>query len=607
MTSNNPPVYDQTQKSLWYDFLFNLSYNQNNRSFFNLIKFFGENTEDNINVNFTRKNSNKTTMLTSFAEIYNILSTSSNATNEQERDLWNYLINKGLDFNKSSIEISERQEVNAEYQFLNIIQTQEVGPKDIHPLFDNTREKNMFLLQRHTDIYGIEETKKQLLKYSTMHQCVRENRIEFISFILKNYNLDINSVNEFGETPLMLVNKPDMLEIILAQKPNALLKDSYNSDAIKRFTSNIRAGHNEFMDMAITLEKYIIANPQFNQESQEDQIKRKEATLLNFVETDKTKKDIEDYIKKVKLKKTSHIVNSDGLNLAYITLSKQSWSKFFLFYDQENSQFKSPKTGTSYLELMLFQHIRSKLEPATNILHVLIKDYKGDVAELIENFTQQQINKSIPFSIPQWINAEKSFSRFLTAKTDTNINFKSLSNNNIYSVDDYEKQKEAVLHNFKTLTDIILILKPEQKLTFEFNEFINWGTNKEDEFRLDVCGFMNYQLVKEYTFINRDKFSEKHMQNIEKTDEKIIETIIKQLQIHEKEKDFQNYMLRNRNEDLYKMMGYYLEDENLINNITDSHLEDIKKGDNYLANRIQYHRLQNKIATNENKSNKFKI
>lgn len=612
MTSNDLITYDKTQNSIWYDFLFNLSYRGHNKSFLDLLKFIGDNTKDNINVKFIRSKGDTTRLHTSFEEIYKITGEFSYITSKEERDLWNYLIEKGLDLKSESIRIKKENQnevdpqiIANEYEALKMIQDKDVDIEYYHSLFTNLKHKNIFLLEKHSEIYGLEETKKYLLKYLTLHQAVKDNNIEFTSFLFDKYKIDVNTKDEQGQTPLMLVRSPELLELILTQKPNAILKDIENNDAIKKFSYKIKSGHNEFMQMAISLEKYILENPAINQETHEEQVKRKEDVLINFVETDKTKKDVETYIKKVKLKNLDKIVNKDGLNLAYISLKKESWAKFFMFYSNENSQFATPKTNITYLQVMLGKYIRSRIDPAKDILNVLIKDFKGNIGDVIENLVQEQIEQGIPFQLPEWIIKNNVFSQFITNKTNLIPTFKSLDK--IYNFEDFENKKKDISNNLNTFINIIKITKPNHQLTFDFSPAIQWSPYKENDLLISKSSLMNFFLIKSYTNENPEIFSKSHIENIEKIDEKNIALLINKIKINTRESKFTSEKSFNSNSDLYASLEYYHKDMRLIRALDDDDLNVIKKDDDALFRKIKYHHLNLTITNKDIKSATKKI
>ena len=243
-----------------------------------------------------------------------------------------------------------------------------------------SKEYQFFLTLYSKEMESIEFT-KLLQEEGFLHFLIKNNRINDLDYVMKNFNTNINLPNKDGIYPITEVSTLQTLKYI----GNKYIidwncKDSEGKNIEQYFAKK---------QNSVNFLNYIKSNKNsLGIPVSKEEIYNK---LLLLVESQHTKKAIESFIKTNDLKDTdfAKIKNNNNENLSFISINQRKFKYFDLFKIPENITERN-NNNIGVLELLLKKRFENtaKIEADTLILQ-LFKHYKEDKDwsfNLISNF-----------------------------------------------------------------------------------------------------------------------------------------------------------------------------------------------------------------------------
>lgn len=232
-----------------------------------------------------------------------------------------------------------------------------------------SKEYQFFLTLYSKEMESIEFT-KLLQEEGFLHFLIKNNRIDDLDYVMKNFNTNINLPNKDGTYPITEVNTLQTLKYI----GNKYIidwncKDSEGKNIEQYFAKK---------QNSVNFLNYIKSNKNsLGIPVSKEEIYNK---LLLLVESQHTKKAIESFIKTNDLKDTDFekIKNNNNENLSFISINQRKFKYFDLFKIPKNITERN-NNNIGVLELLLKKRFENtaKIEADTLILQ-LFKNYKED-------------------------------------------------------------------------------------------------------------------------------------------------------------------------------------------------------------------------------------
>jgi hypothetical protein len=232
-----------------------------------------------------------------------------------------------------------------------------------------SKEYQFFLNLYSKEMESIEFT-KLLQEEGFLHFLIKNNRIDDLDYVMKNFNTNINLPNKDGTYPITEVNTLQTLKYI----GNKYIidwncKDSEGKNIEQYFAKK---------QNSVNFLNYIKSNKNsLGIPVSKEEIYNK---LLLLVESQHTKKAIESFIKTNDLKDTDFekIKNNNNENLSFISINQRKFKYFDLFKIPKNITERN-NNNIGVLELLLKKRFENtaKIEADTLILQ-LFKNYKED-------------------------------------------------------------------------------------------------------------------------------------------------------------------------------------------------------------------------------------
>ena len=381
-----------------------------------LLKFITENTKEDINQNifnievansrYSRYSQNSEINI----KMSNILDILGDFTydndygwdTEYPSKIFNLLEKKGLDFTREveywSIDFEQFNtwnNINNEQDLIQKIKDANITSKFTDVIFNKPlagENRNICLLGHAYKQMSQDEFVSRVIKYQTLHEAVENNNKNLIKFLIEECKIDPNLKNSDLSTPLLNCNTVETLEFLGQYKINWFSKNVLGKDCLSFFTAfTDKEKSKEMIDFAQKRMNETI-NDFVSEEVDQNYIKNRiKQNLLEMVTADKTKKELEDFIKKYKISSFSDIFDENGNSLAQICLEKMNWARYKLFKDHYPLGHTN-KNGIGYLELLFPLYNVPHASKAEEIMFELIKNKNK---EKNPNFTMNIINRAI--------------------------------------------------------------------------------------------------------------------------------------------------------------------------------------------------------------------
>lgn len=284
--------------------------------------------------------------------------------------------------------------------------------KKQHPVYsymELSEKRNIFFINHLLSLNKKENTFLDIKKYNAYHKAVSFNNLEVLQFF-QDIKMDINVLDNNLNTPIMYCKKMETLKLLNNGSPNLLLKNVNGDDVSSLF--NIindlptRKEMVNFIDEQIS--NYINnTNKSHKEEIPQDYIdERVRFNLLKLVQSDKTKKELQDFMKKYKPKDIGTIVDEQGNNLLILSLKSNNWARASLFIDHCDIQYTNYSDHNAlYYLLSKCSLLITRIDDAFPFLNMAISNYdnsKNEKSLFLELLEKQILNMNQGPSIPSW-------------------------------------------------------------------------------------------------------------------------------------------------------------------------------------------------------------
>ena len=255
-------------------------------------------------------------------------------------------------------------------------------------------------------------------------------------FLIQDCKIDPNILDENDSSPLFYVNDFEMIQELAQYDINWFQINKSNKDCINIFTNlNYNESVKKLIDFSQNKMKESIEKNNLNSLDDNFVYERIKANLLEMVNTDKTKKELSDFIKKYKIDNISEIKDEEGNSLAQLCLMKNNWARYEMFKKYYGLNYKNKK-GVSNLEIMLSKNNVNRESQAINIVKEIIKTKSFINNNLLGvNLFNVAIERDKYLSLPFWLFSKKSSNEEL-------LFFKELTQNNEEMLRDFQVELE---------------------------------------------------------------------------------------------------------------------------------------------------------------------
>jgi len=452
---------------------------EQNSSLINLLSFIKSNTKENINEemffvehsknSYYNRNDTMNILSNNIIEIIGSIPYSSTYSwrNNKPNEIFNLLESLNFDFTKETKiwsipanNIEEFIDVKNKSDLINKLQELNINFELNDPIFNNVsmqEERNICLLGKAFKQMKKEDFEKRVQKYETLIEAVKQNKINLIKFLIEDCGVNPNITNDNLTTPIMVCNKLSTLELLNNYNIDWFAKNILGKDCISNFTT--LSDKEQSKDMVNLAQKRINESVNSNGNNIDKSYieKRIKQNLLEMVEADRTKKELEDFIKKYRIKDFSDIFDKENNSLAQICLSKQNWARFNIFKNSYNLEHTNQK-GEGYLEC-LFKMERVSYEEQgkrvfTELLQYNVQDKNTNFAF---NVMKDDFENERTLSLPKWFLNKQNInwvsSKFVNEDLAKEIVQKFPERFQYYYFNNYNKVQEEDLNvvKFKSL------------------------------------------------------------------------------------------------------------------------------------------------------------
>lgn len=331
---------------------------------------------------------------------------SSNITHIEYMDFFNTLFKKGLSIQDKKVysieKFNDELEASELDEFIKIS-----NPNLEHAVFDRIdldENKNIFFLDTILKNISIKDFTDKIQAHNSLHRAVILNKKDLIQFIC-NSGVSINLLDKDNNSPLMFCRNMETLQLVGKYNPDWTNINIFNEDAYSTFT---KVSDNEQRKLMmeytkIQLEAYQKIHHIDNQDYIDERIRK---GLLELVSSDKTKKELQDYIKKYKPKDIGAIYNDEGNNLLMISLKENNWARAQLFLKDCDIKHRN-KHNESVTEILLQKTSKfiTKIDDAIPFLELSLQYNNTNTDNsLFIYLLEQQFNKyNSSVEIPKWM------------------------------------------------------------------------------------------------------------------------------------------------------------------------------------------------------------
>lgn len=425
------------------------SYQQHGKELVELIKFVIKNSKDNINESYFSIEEDSFTLNDKFKRYYkikqnNILDILVDlrvhkefdwATNKPQ-ELFILLEKAGFNFTKDSPtwiinveDYSKLENINNKNEFIQKVKELAIHKKNANSIFglnDDTQEKIISLLGHAFNQMFPEDFTEKLIEYNTLHNAVKFKQHDLIDFLVKDCNIDINIKNENSATPLFYCNNFETLNFISKYKIDWFNKNNSDKECLSIFAG--LEDKQESVQMIRFAQQKIIEDIKNNPTKDIDSNYLQEKirnSLLEMVQADRTKKELEKFIAENNVTSVSDIFDEKGNSLAQICLMRNNWARYNIFKNHYPIEHIN-KHGKGALDI-IFSLKRVVHEDKAKIVldELLINGAQYKQVNFSLNLLREYLTNSDYLKLPTWyMNLEekkkddfKSFTNLLVGKS----------------------------------------------------------------------------------------------------------------------------------------------------------------------------------------------
>lgn len=267
-------------------------------------------------------------------------------------------------------------------------------------------ERQLFLLKYSFQHLPRDIFIEQLIHYNTFHQAVAYDYHDIVDFFIQN-NIDINLHNHQKDTPLLWAKSLSMIQKLDKAGANWTLVNERGEDALSQYAKlSDESARKSMMNYAKKQTLHSLSN-NIDKLSVEVIQQRNAKILLNLVSSDKTKKEIETFLKSYDIANIGTIVDDDGNNLVQISLKKHNWARARMFLNFCPSHHQN-HAGHSSLAILLGlnnSHIPREPEALDLLKHFWNKRQNNNIKNPFE-FGIHNIFSTYNSPPPFWLNRE---------------------------------------------------------------------------------------------------------------------------------------------------------------------------------------------------------
>lgn len=288
-----------------------------------------------------------------------------------------------------------------------------------HPIFssDKLSERSMLFFMQHlieSKQLSQEEFYQKIEQHHTYHHVIDRNYKDVMSYFA-SLQVNPNFTDEESKTPLMHCDNFDTLKLFseLNNNINWLHKNDTNQDSYSIFLDikNTEDRKNMLQYAKEHMDRSINNSLLLSEEKSSLISERNRQQLLEMVITQKTKKEISQFIKSNNISEINHITDNEGNNLLMICLKQNSWSKanLFLNYCDISSVNNKQEDGLSII-LQKSPINLPRIEQIFPILNIALagSKYKEKEQSLFLYLLQQQIINNEYITMPEWMVKENT-------------------------------------------------------------------------------------------------------------------------------------------------------------------------------------------------------
>jgi hypothetical protein len=265
--------------------------------------------------------------------------------------------------------------INTKEELFKKLRDSNIQSKFANPIFDDVfldERRNICLIRHAFNQMPKDQFYERISKYQTLHRAVNNDKVELIKFLIEECNVDPNIKNEDMETPLFGCTNMATLELMSNYKINWFSQNVLGKDCLSFFTNLTDKDKSKEMVRFAQKKMSETIGDHATEDIDENYIeKRIKKNLLEMVVADKTKKELEDFIKKYKIKSFSDIFDEEGNSLAQICLNKMNWARYRIFKDHYPLAHTNKK-GVGSLEIIFSKYKVTFADQALSIMKELV-------------------------------------------------------------------------------------------------------------------------------------------------------------------------------------------------------------------------------------------
>lgn len=358
----------------------------------------------------------------------------------------------------------------------------EINPNNYqleHVIFDRIdldENKTIFFLETILKNSSIEDFTYKIQTHNSLHRAVMLNKKNLIQFIC-DVNVPIDLLDKDNNTPLMLCRNMDTLQLVSQYNPDWTNINVFNEDAYSTFTK-ITDNEQRKLMMEYTKEQLDIYQKKHHINNQGYIDERIRKGLLELVCSDKTKKELQDYIKKYKPKNIGNIYDEDGNNLLMISLKENNWARAQLFLKDSDIKHRNHK-GESITELLLQKTSKfiTKIDDAIPFLELSLQYNNTNIdRSLFLYLLEQQFTKyNASIEVPKWIIKDHyHYLELLNVPSERAIKMMELGKKASLENESFHNSILFYLHGF---------LSENKSFNFDFQKVVQSCVQKNNNFQ----------------------------------------------------------------------------------------------------------------------------
>lgn len=408
--------------------------NKVDNAILHLIDFISTKTDKDINEPFLKESFGEYDKYT--IKLHSILDIACNLTFKSgygwetgtPQTMFQKLFDLGLDFTKETklykIPRKEIEELIKEGYLYSKIETSEDREDNVFGNLSGLEEKNILLIKFAYKQMDQNEFNKRVQKYRTLHEAIQKGQKNLMHFLIKECKIDPNILDKDDSPPLFSVKEYEMIEELSKYDINWFQTNKFSKDSINIFTNlNNKDVGKKLIDFTQKKMTEAIENNKNINLDENFVYERIKSNLLEMVKTDKTKKELSDFIKKYKINNLSEIKDEEGNSLAQLCLEKNNWARYDIFKNEYGLDYQNKK-GVSTLEIMLMKSHVTREEQAIKIINEILQTKSFVNNKMLGlNLFKECLKKDQYLSLPSWYFSRRSNNQeilFFTQMTQNN-------------------------------------------------------------------------------------------------------------------------------------------------------------------------------------------